>query len=201
MDWALAQITNYGPPMLFLLLMFGVVGLPIPDETLLVGCGFLISRGKMNPLTTWLFAIGGSWCGITLSYTVGRTLGIGVVHRFGKYLHVTEERLDKVRTWFDRVGHWALFIGYYIAGVRHFTAMTAGISKLKFTHFMLYAWSGGVTWVTAFLTLGYFLGDRWEQIAEIVHHDLLYVSIGLLACIGVVYYLRYRRKRNGNQSG
>jgi membrane protein DedA with SNARE-associated domain len=201
MDRALSIIHQYGPEGLFVLLMLGVVGLPIPDETLLVFCGFQIAQGRMSPLSTWLFAIAGSWCGISLSYTIGRKLGLGVVHRYGKRLHITEARLGRVQAWFDRVGHWALFIGYYIAGARHFTAMTAGISKLKFTHFMLYAWTGGVTWVTVFLMLGYFLGDRWEQIAEIIHHDLLYVSIALLACVGVVYYVRYRRKRNGNQSG
>ena len=56
----------------------------------------------------------------------------------------------KVHAWFDRVGHWALFLGYYIAGVRHFTAIVAGTSKLKFTHFMAYAWTGGLLWISTF---------------------------------------------------
>ena len=42
----------------------------------------------MHPLPAWLCALAGSWCGISLSYTIGRTLGIGVVHRYGKYLHI-----------------------------------------------------------------------------------------------------------------
>jgi membrane protein DedA with SNARE-associated domain len=194
MDWALSKISMYGPEGLFVLLMLGVVGLPIPDETLLVFCGYQISQGRMSPITTWLFALAGSWCGISLSYTIGRTLGLGVVHRFGKYLHITEERLNRVHVWFDRIGHWALFVGYYIAGLRHFTAMVAGISKLRFPTFAAYAWSGGVLWVTTFLTLGYFIGDRWEQIAELIHHYLLYASIALLAGIAVWYALRRRRK-------
>jgi len=198
LEWAQAQLPTHGPWVLFLLLMFGVVGLPIPDETLLVFSGYLISQHKMSPVPTWLFAIGGSWCGISLSYTIGRTLGLGVVHRFGKVLHITEERLNRVHGWFDRIGHWALFVGYYIAGLRHFTAMVAGISELRFVSFMAFAWSGGVLWVTTFLALGYFLGDKWEQIAELIHHYLLYASIALLAGAGVWYYLRQRRKRNGN---
>ena len=132
------------------LLMLGVVGLPVPDETLLVFCGYLISQGqhKMSMVPTWLFAIAGSCVRHSASsYTLGRTLGLGVVvHRFGKYLHITEERLNRVNGWFDRVGHWALFVGYYIAGLRHFTAMVAGISKLRFPTFAAYAWSGGLLW-------------------------------------------------------
>jgi membrane protein DedA with SNARE-associated domain len=194
LEWILVHLPVYGPGFLFVLLMLGVVGLPIPDETLLVFCGYQISQGRMSPITTWLFALVGSWCGISLSYTIGRTLGLGVVHRFGKYLHITEERLNRVHGWFDRIGHWALFAGYYIAGLRHFTAIVAGISKLRFPTFAAYAWSGGLLWVTTFLTLGYFIGDKWEQIAELIHHYLLYASIAILAGAALWYALRLRRK-------
>ena len=198
LDWALTNIPAHGPWVLCILLMLGVVGLPIPDETLLVFSGYLISQGRMSPLHTWLFAVAGSWCGISLSYTIGRTLGIGVVHRYGKYIHLTEERLNRVHGWFDRIGHWALFAGYYIAGLRHLTAIVAGTSKLRFLSFMRFAWSGGVLWVTTFLTLGYFLGDKWKHIAEVIHHYLLYASLVIVASAALWYYLRLRRKRNGN---
>jgi len=193
MEGILHWITTYGYGAIFLLLMLGVVGLPIPDETLLVFCGYLVSKGNMHPVAAWLTAIAGSWCGISLSYTIGRTLGLGAVHKYGKYLHITEERLATVHSWFDRIGHWALFVGYYIAGVRHFTAIVAGTSELKFTHFMAYAWTGGVLWVTTFLTLGYFLGENWRRIAESIHHYLLYVSIAAIAA-ALAYYLFQRRK-------
>ena len=195
MESVFGWITTYGYGAIFLLLMLGVVGLPIPDETLLVFCGYLISKGRLNPLPAWLFALAGSWCGISLSYTIGRTLGLGLVHRYGKYAHITPERLDRVHQWFDRIGHWALFAGYYIAGLRHFTAIVAGASKLKFTHFIAYAWSGGLLWVTTFVTLGYYLGENWKQIAELIHHYILYFSLAVLAA-GLGYYLIRRRRQN-----
>ncbi len=192
MSHVFTWIAQYGYGAIFVLLMLGVVGLPVPDETLLVYCGYLISKGVMHPVEAFCAALAGSWCGISLSYAIGRTAGIGVVHRFGKYLHITQERLDKVHAWFDRVGHWALFIGYYIAGVRHFTAIVAGTSKLKYTHFIAFAWSGGTVWVATFLTLGYFLGESWQRIAETIHQYVLYVSIALLLA-ALAYYLIRRR--------
>lgn len=194
MESVFQWIATYGYGMIFLLLTLGVVGLPVPDETLLIFCGYLIYKGRMHPLLAWSSALAGSWCGITLSYTIGRTLGLGVVHRFGKVLHLTEERLDKVHEWFDRIGHWALFAGYYIAGVRHFTAIVAGASKLKFTHFVAFAWSGGLLWVTTFLTVGYYLGENWKNISAIIEHYLLYFSIGVLA-IALLYVWLQRRKK------
>ena len=195
MDTVFQAVSTYGYAGIFLLLMLGVVGLPVPDETLLVFCGYLISQGKLHPIGAWLSALAGSWCGISLSYAIGRTLGLGVVHRFGKYLHITEERLDTIHAWFDRIGHWALFVGYYVAGVRHFTAIVAGTSRLAFPSFMAYAWSGGLLWVSTFLTLGYFLGENWRRIAELIHQDVLYVSLVLIAAVILYYLLRGRAKR------
>ena len=193
MEFVFQWVSTYGYGALFLLLMLGVVGLPIPDETLLVFCGYLISRGTLNPALTLGTAVAGSWCGISLSYTIGRTLGIGVVHRFGKYLHLDETRLFRVQRWFDRRGHWALFGGYYIAGVRHLTAIIAGASGLKFAHFALFAWSGAVCWAAAFLTLGYFIGEDWRRIAELIHRYVLYGSIVVIAMVLVYVLVRRRR--------
>jgi membrane protein DedA with SNARE-associated domain len=189
-DW----IVQNGPAALFVLLLLGVVGLPIPDETLLVYCGYLISKGQISPTETFLAGVAGTWCGISLSYAIGRTFGIGVVNRFGKYLHITEERLAKVNHWFDRIGHWALFVGYFIAGVRHFTAIVAGISRLRFVYFAMYAWTGGVVWVVSFLTLGYFLGERWKEVAELVHKYVLEGSVVLIVVAVAIYYVRYRKR-------
>jgi membrane protein DedA with SNARE-associated domain len=203
LDGILAWVVAHGYGVIFLLLVGGVVGLPIPDETLLVGCGALIGRGTLHPLPAFFSALAGSWCGISLSYTIGRTLGAGAVTRYGKYLHLTEARMVRVHQWFDRIGHWALFVGYFFAGVRHFTALTAGISKLKFPSFVVYAWSGGAVWVATFLTLGYYLGDNWKQIAELLHRDLGYISLVLIAAALVIVLLRVllrRKVRTSTQS-
>ena len=190
-DW----ITLHGPAALFALLVLGIVGLPIPDETLLVFCGYLISRGKLSVWSTAIAAVAGTWCGITLSYYIGRVFGLGAVHKFGKYLHVTEAGLAKVHLWFDRMGHWALFVGYFIAGVRHFTAIVAGTSGLRFFSFASYAWTGGVVWVGCFLTMGYFLGERWREVAELVHKYVTEGSIVLALCAAGFYLFRLRNPR------
>jgi membrane protein DedA with SNARE-associated domain len=200
MDAVFHWIVAYGPGMLFLLLMLGVVGLPIPEETILVYCGYLIGKGELKPVVTFFSALFGSWCGISLSYTIGRTAGIGVVHRFGKYLHISEKQLDGVHQWFDRIGHWALFVGYYIAGVRHFTAIVAGTSGLSFPVFAKFAWPGGLLWVSTFLTLGYFIGENWKAIAEAIHQYVLYASIALLVGVLCVYLWR-RNYRPGSKAG
>jgi membrane protein DedA with SNARE-associated domain len=180
---------------IFVLLLLGIVGLPIPDETILVFCGYLIFKGTLHPVPAYLTALAGSWCGISLSYTIGRTLGAGAVSRYGQRLHLTEERLAQVHGWFDRIGHWALAAGYFIAGLRHLTAIVAGMSKLEFRSFALYAWSGGAVWALSFLLLGYTLGEQWETIGELIHRDMIYVSLALLAGVALFFLWRRFRKK------
>jgi len=188
-------VSTYGYEALFLLLMLGIVGIPVPDETLLVFTGYLVSKGSLHPAGAAAAALSGSWCGISLSYWIGRTAGLGVVHKFGRYLHVSDSQLEQVHAWFDRRGHWALFIGYYIAGVRHLTAIVAGASGLGFRSFIAYAWTGGLCWAGAFLTLGYFLGDDWRRIAELIHRDVLVLSAAVLVALAAYLLIRWKNGR------
>ena len=195
LEHVILWITQYGYLALFFLLMLGIVGLPIPDETLMVFCGYLIQRGTFHAAPTWITAFAGSICGITLSYLLGRTLGLTVVYRYGKYIRFTPERLDKVLKWFERVGHWALFIGYYIAGVRHFSAVVAGTSGLSWPSFARYAYAGAAVWVTTFLTIGYFVGEKWEVMAEQLHHNLATVSAVVLSMVAAYLLWRWWNNR------
>jgi membrane protein DedA with SNARE-associated domain len=191
-DW----VSNYGYPALFGLLIFGIIGVPIPDETLLVFCGYLIAKGRLDAAPTLAAATLGSWCGISVSYWIGRTAGIGAVHRFGRWIRLDDRVLQRVHDWFGRSGHWALFIGYYIAGVRHFTAIVAGASKLEIRTFVIYAWTGALCWAAAFLSLGYFIGEEWRQIAELVHRYLTYFAVALVAAAVLFFSIRRRRSKN-----
>src|SRR5690242_16727655 len=160
----LAWITQYGYVAIFFLLVLGIVGLPVPDETLLTFTGYLIFRG--NLLAPWAFiaAFSGSACGISISFWLGRSFGLKLIHRYGKYLHLKEEHIHRAHSWFERAGHWSLTFGYFIPGVRHFTAYAAGIAEVRPPMFAVFAYAGAALWVTAFLSLGYFLGERWKSV-------------------------------------
>ncbi len=194
----LGWITQYGYLAIFALLMFGIVGLPVPDETLLTFCGFLIYRGRFAFYLTFAAALAGSVCGITLSYVLGRTFGLALIHRYGRYLRITENHITKAHAWFARVGHWGLTFGYFIPGVRHFTAYAAGMSEVEYPQFAAFAYSGGILWVATFLSLGYFLGERWEAVEKNIHHYLLWITIA--AAIALAGYLVWRKRSRARRT-
>jgi membrane protein DedA with SNARE-associated domain len=193
MDSLLAWISHYGYAGLFLLLVVGIVGLPVPDETLLVFSGYLISKGRLHPAWTFLAGLCGSVTGISLSYLIGRVFGYSFVQRYGKYVHLSPQRIEHVNHWFHRMGHWLLTIGYYIPGVRHFTALVAGMSKLEYRIFAAFAYPGAAMWVASFLALGYFLGDKWQTTFATVHHYLIAITIAVGLIVAAVWWVRRKR--------
>jgi membrane protein DedA with SNARE-associated domain len=185
-------ISQYGYFAIFGLLVFGIVGLPVPDETLLTFTGYLVFRGRLRLPLVYLSAVAGSLCGITISYILGRTFGLKLIHRYGRYLRITEDHIHKAHAWFARVGHWGLTFGYFVPGVRHLTAYAAGMSDVEPHQFALFAYSGGCLWVASFIALGYFLGERWHAVERDIHHYLLYITIA--AAIAIVAWLVWRRR-------
>jgi len=190
-------LSHYGYLGLFGLLMFGIVGVPVPEETLLTFAGVLVYRGHLALGPTLLAAFLGSSCGITVSYTLGRGVGTVVTKRFGRVVRVTPEQMQRVEAWFERVGHWSLLWGYFLPGIRHLTALFAGATRLRFRDFALFAYGGALVWSLTFVTLGALAGRQWERVYAEVHENLSIASAVVLALLVVALVVRRVVSRRG----
>lgn len=149
-------LLEYGSILLFLLLALGIAGLPIPDETLLMLSGWLISQGKLALFPTVAAAILGGMFGITMSYFLGNRLShLFIEKKWGKALGLTESRRQRVHRWFERYGKWTLIFGFYIPIFRHLTGFVAGSVDEKFSQFAYFAYTGALIWASLFLIIGY----------------------------------------------
>jgi membrane protein DedA with SNARE-associated domain len=193
MESVFAWIAHYGYAAIFGLLMLGIVGIPIPDETLLVFTGYLIYKHELEPLPAFASGFLGSICGISVSYALGRTLGLYLVTHLGHLLHVEPEKLDHVRAWYERRGKYGLVIGYFIPGIRHLAAYVAGSSQLPLPVFATFAYCGGLLWSGSFITVGYFLGDEWQQMSTSIHRYLVIGGGGATAALAIGFILWRRR--------
>jgi membrane protein DedA with SNARE-associated domain len=183
-------LAHYGYLAIFALLMLGIVGPLIPDETILVLSGIAVHRGQLALGTTIAVGFAGSLCGITLSYVLGRTGAIYALERYPPLNRWVGRHLPQVETWFQRYGKWTLFFGYFIAGVRHFTALAAGMSKVKARTFAAYAYPGGLVWVVCFISIGYYLGAEWESLAHRFNRGAI-IAAAIVAVISIGgWYLR-----------
>lgn len=193
-ETVLELVTTYGYFGLFISLVLGIVGLPIPDEILMTYCGYLVSQGTMNLTVTLLTAISGSIVGISISYWLGHRFGLPLVEKYGRRFGINQKRLDMVNNWYNRFGKFVLIIGYFLPGIRHVTAFAAGMSRMKYSSFALYAYAGGIIWSLTFITLGNVLGVHWTRVTELTHR-LVFWIVGLALVAGLLYGLFYWRRR------
>ncbi len=194
-------LVQYGSFALFFLLVFGILALPIPEETLMVVAGVLMHHGELEIPATIAAALLGSMCGISSSYLLGRTAGLFLIHRYGRWVGIGQRQIDRGHAWFERFGKWSLIFGYFIPGVRHFTGVFAGVAELSFSHFALFAYTGAFIWVSCFLSIGYFFGSYWllffEKI-EVEVDDLLTLGIAAAILIALYWLAKKVRKKHKN---
>ncbi|TXK74012.1 VTT domain-containing protein [Paenibacillus sp. N3.4] len=194
LDWVIHAFQHYGYVVLFLSLLLELLALPLPGEILMSSAGLLVYQGKLS----WLGSIAmgglGASLGMTFAYTIGYKLGMPFVHKYGKYVHFGPSRLNKTSEWFSTYGNKLLAISYFIPGVRHFIGYFAGIVRIPFRSFALYAYTGAFLWVGVFITLGKLLGPKWKQ----YHHVLTrYMLVGvLILCVFAAAFFLIRRYRS-----
>lgn len=194
MQTAVHFITHYGYGGIFALLALGIIGLPIPDETLLMFVGYLVFEHRLDAAGASAAAFGGASCGITISYALGRAFGVYLTPRWRALLHLTPERIERSEQWFRGGGEWILVVGYFVPGVRHLTAYAAGASTLRYAPFSIFAYSGAFVWCMTFIGFGYFLGEGWNEGAPRFERNL-----GILMAVAVVailLFLRWHRKKS-----
>jgi membrane protein DedA with SNARE-associated domain len=180
---------------IFSLLMLGIVGVPIPDETLLVFTGYLSYKGDLHILPAEAAAFMGSVYGITLSYGIGRIGGLFVLKKYGYLIHVDDHKMKVVGDWLERRGKWGLVLGYYIPGIRHLAAVVAGASKLGYSTFALFAYSGALIWTTTFISIGYLSGEGWAKTSGTVREFAVALLVVLIIASVVGFVLFRHRKK------
>src|SRR5437879_4808091 len=146
---------QYGYAAIFFLLIGGIVGLPIPDQLLLIMSGYLVLTKTFSLAPMLAAAVLGSICGITLSYLLGRGSGSYLAKR-----RFAASRLANARNYFERYGGWTLIFGYFIPGIRNLIGFTSGMMRLKVRFFAPYAYSGAIISSLTCIGLGYFFGSQ-----------------------------------------
>jgi membrane protein DedA with SNARE-associated domain len=151
-------ITDYGYFGMFFLLIFGIIGLPVPDEWLLVISGYLAFKNVLGLLPTLAIAALGSAGGLTVSYILGRTSSDYMVRKYGSWFSIDEAKIRRAQRWFHNLGRWVLVIGPFIPGVRNLMGYMAGASKVRLHVFVRFAYLGALISSTTFVSFGYFAG-------------------------------------------
>lgn len=190
----LAGIAYLGYGGIILLMALESACIPIPSEVIMPAAGNLAWKGTLDLFGVIMAGSLGSMLGSLVAYYAGLKLGRPFIVRYGRYIFMKEEDLERAEKWFARYGGMATFISRMVPVVRTFISLPAGIGKMEIKRFTIYSFVGSIPWCAFLAYVGYVLKDSWRIIFDQYGH---YVDLAVvLAVLGLVAYFLYSgRKR------
>src|SRR3954462_3411808 len=144
-------------------------GVPAPGQTIMVAAAISAGAGRMNIVAVAAISFVAAVLGDNVGYWIGVRGGRKVVHRFGKYVFLTPERLARAEGFFARRGSRIVVIARFIDGLREFNGVIAGITAMPWRTFLIYNAIGAALWVGWGTTISYLRGTPLVAIIEHAH--------------------------------
>jgi membrane protein DedA with SNARE-associated domain len=170
-------------------------GIPVPGETILIAGGIYAGAGQLNIVTVGIIGFAAAVIGDNIGFAIGHFGGRALALRWGKYIFLTEERLDKTEAFFNRHGGKIIVVARFIEGLRQANGIIAGITGMRWRHFLAYNVVGAALWVGAWVSIGYFAGSSIDSIYHAITRYSTYVLIALVVLVVAYIIWRVRRRR------
>ena len=186
-------IQTYGLWVLFPVVMLEGMGIPVPGETALVAAAvYAGSTNKISIASVVLVAALAAIIGDNIGYLIGRSIGLQLIVRYGRYIRVNESRLKIGRYLFLRHGGKIVLIARLITVLRAFVPLLAGINRMRWRYFLLMNAIGGICWASLFGGVAYLFGEEINRVTGPVRLLLLVAAIGLV--IAGILFFRHRER-------
>src|SRR5260370_40543 len=120
-------------------------------ETALVAADLYAgSTHQIGIVSVVLVAAMADMIGDNIGYLIGRSIGIRLLARYGRYVRLSELRLKVGQYLFLRHGGKIVFFGRFVAFLRTFAALLAGVNRISLPHFLVMNALGGICWALLF---------------------------------------------------
>ena len=181
-DRVLSAVLAYGYPALATALMLGAAGLPLPTGLVTVLAGSLAALGQISLLWAAAIAVVASVIGDVIAFGVGRVVSETFLARHGRWIGYSAERFKRMQAVFAHWGGGAVIISRTLtSSLSSILSLIAGVGRYSFARFLGYALVGRVIWTSAYLSLGYTIGNNIEAASQFLAN-----LSGLLAALAVL---------------
>jgi membrane protein DedA with SNARE-associated domain/membrane-associated phospholipid phosphatase len=184
-------VGQYGYVLVAVFLVIEAAGVPIPGETALVTAAALAGRGTLSIVGVIVAGCVGTIIGGHAGYWLGVRGGHAAAKKHGKWIGLNEARLAQTHRFFEHHGSKTLALGRFVAFLRSFIGIFAGISGMPLRTFALYNAMGGVIWVLTFSILGYVFGRNLPRLIHYIGRVSLLLAILIALVAGLVFLWRW----------
>jgi membrane protein DedA with SNARE-associated domain len=192
--WIQGLIQTYGLWVVFAVVMFESIGVPLPGETALLSAALYAgATHEIGIFPVIAVAATAAIIGDNIGYLIGRSIGLRLLTRYGRYVRLDEARLKVGQYLFLRHGGKIVFFGRFIALLRTFAALLAGANRMAWPRFLVMNALGGVTWATLFGGGAYLFGEKIKLVAGPLGILFLACAVGLIIA-GIVFLRRHEKE-------
>jgi len=203
-DWLLQTLLAVGYPGIVALMAMESSILPVPSELVMPPAGYWAAKGEMSFALALLSGVIGSIIGALANYYGARLIGRPLLQRYGKYVLLSEQNLQRSERFFAQHGEISTLIGRLFPVIRHLISIPAGLHGMPLPKFILYTAVGAGLWCAILTWIGYFLGQHEGVLrSEDLHRYVTWaitVLIPLSIITVIVYVMRRRRGAGGGSS-
>lgn len=179
----------------------------LPSEVIVPMAGWKIAQSGADPaVVEWLTAQPWTFIGVMVAATIGAAVGslagylIGawggrpLLDRYGRYIHIHPDDLDRADAWFARYGGWAVFLARFVPLLRALINYPAGVARMPIGRFLLFSILGSIPWNLALVTAGWVLGENYEALYTAIRpfEILIYVVVVLGLAFILIRWARGR---------
>lgn len=194
MDSLRVVIAHWGYLAIFVFVLAGNIGVPVPENSILWIAGYFVWKGRLSLPLVLLVGIGAAVAGDNLGYWLGRRYGQRVVDRFSRTVRLPPLRLERMRQFVQRYGPWGVFLARFVTGLRFMAGPLAGSLGLPPAAFFLANVLGALCYVPLMVGAGYAVGYGFRRYLRGVlleenwlENVLLFGAVGLLG-LAVAYH-------------
>ena len=200
--WYMATLKGGGYPLIVLLMAIESSVAPLPSEVVIPPAAHLAYTHQI-PLSLWGVVLAGaigSWLGATIMYWVSRLAGRPLVMRYGKYIFIPHEKIEKAERWTAHYGSMGVFISRVLPVIRHLIGIPTGIVRMNYLKYSIYTLLGSATWCSVLCYVGVKAGQDEQLMRGELHHVTLWVG-GAMLVLGGLYYFFVHRHMTGKAEG
>ena len=161
-QWISDLLSEYLFAGVFIAALIETIIPPIPTMAVFPTAGFIASQNGLSVIEAIVLGIIGGLgasVGSTVIYLIALKLGRKALLKYLKYVKVSEKKLTRVESWFQKYGDKAVLFGRMVPVFREMISIPAGLLKMKFAKFLTYTVIGSCGWSMTLIFIGYYFGN------------------------------------------
>lgn len=194
-DWVVRLIDQSGYLGVAFLMFLETMFPPIPSEVIMPVAGMAAARGRLDFAGVVASGTAGAMLGNVLWYLAARSLGVDrlrpFIARYGKWLTVNWNDVERADRWFGLHGTAFVFVGRLIPTVRSLVSVPAGLLHMRFRNFFIASTIGTAVWTAILTGAGYQVHQKVAGIANWIGP----ISNAVLIVLAVGYVWRLLRHK------